>query len=604
MEGIPRLILRLWSHLSLTRKRQLALSVALMIVGALFDVVSLGAVLPLIAVLVEPDQALEYSLVADFATLVGIESSAELVLPLAVGFAVIAVIAGGARLASLWVVTRLTNAIACDLAVDAYWKTLHQPYEVHIDRNSNVVMSGVLEKVEAVSGSVVRSVQVLCGSVLTIGLITAAIITVDPVAASGVIAGLGFSYALIGQLTRRQLDRNSVIVARARTDRFKAVQEGLGGVRDILLDSSQDHFVRSYRRLDHGFRRAAGSSAIISTSPRFVMESLAMVVIAILAVLFSRGTGDVADSLPVLGAFALGGQRMLPAIQQGFFAWSNLTGSRATVLDAIEFLDQPVDETMIAPVVPLGLAEEIRFDQVSFRYLGGSEDVLHDVDLVIPRGARIGIVGETGSGKSTLLDLLMGLLEPTGGTVLIDGVPLDTLDRRRWMRTVAHVPQHLFLSDQSFAENIAFGSSDGRIDDARVREAARRARIDDFIEGRPSGFDELVGERGVRLSGGQRQRIGLARAFYRRSDVLVLDEATSALDTTTESKVIAGIGEAEADTTVIQVAHRLSTVESCDQIIELVDGRVAAVGTFVELVSLSPSFRQMVEAERPDGGLA
>ena len=604
MEGIPRLILRLWLHLSSTRKRQLALSVAVMIVGALFDVVSLGAVLPLIAVLVEPDQALEYSLVADFATLVGIESSAELVLPLAVGFALIAVIAGGARLASLWVVTRLTNAIACDLAVDAYWKTLHQPYEVHIDRNSNVVMSGVLEKVEAVSGSVVRSVQVLCGSVLTIGLMTSALIAIDPVAASGVIAGLGFSYALIGHLTRRRLDRNSVIVARARTDRFKAVQEGLGGVRDILLDSSQDHFVRSYRRLDYGFRRAAGSNMIISTSPRFVMESLAMVVIAILAVLFSRGTGDVADSLPVLGAFALGGQRMLPAIQQGFFAWSNLTGSRATVLDAIEFLDQPVDETMIAPVVPLGLAEEIRFDQVSFRYLGGSEDVLHDVDLVIPRGARIGIVGETGSGKSTLLDLLMGLLEPTGGTVLIDGVPLTLINRRRWMCTVAHVPQHVFLSDQSFAENIAFGSSDGRIDDARVREAARRARIDDFIEGRPSGFNELIGERGVRLSGGQRQRIGLARAFYRRSDVLVLDEATSALDTTTETKVIAGIGETETGTTVIQVSHRLSTMESCDQIVELIDGRVAAVGTFVELVESSPSFRRMVEVGRYGRDLA
>ncbi len=604
MEGIPRLIVRLWFHLASARKRQLALSVALMIVGALFDVISLGAVLPLIAVLVEPDKALEYGPVADLATLVGIESSAELVLPLAIGFALIAVIAGGVRLASLWVVTRLTNAIACDLTVDAYWKTLHQPYEVHIDRNSNVVMSGVLEKVEAVSGSVIRSVQVLCGSVLTVGLITVALITVDPVVASGVIAGLGSSYVLIGQLTRRQLDQNSVTVARARTDRFKAIQEGLGGVRDILLDSSQDHFVQSYRRSDYGFRRATGSNMIISTSPRFVMESLAMVVIAILAVLFSRGPGDVVDSLPVLGAFALGGQRMLPAIQQGFFAWSNLTGSRATVLDAIEFLDQPVDETMTASVVPLGLAEEIRFDQVSFRYLGGSEDVLQDVDLVIPRGARIGIVGETGSGKSTLLDLLMGLLEPTGGTVLIDGVPLTLINRRRWMCTVAHVPQHVFLSDQSFAENIAFGSSDGRIDDARVRNAARRARIDGFIEGRPSGFDELIGERGARLSGGQRQRIGLARAFYRRSDVLVLDEATSALDTTTESKVIAGIGEAETDTTVIQVAHRLSTVESCDQIIELVDGRVAAVGTFVELVSLSPSFRQMVEAERPDGGLA
>jgi ABC-type multidrug transport system fused ATPase/permease subunit len=604
MEGIPRLSLRLWFHLSSTRRRQLLLSVALMVVGALFDVVSLGAVLPFIAVLVEPDQAFEYGLVADFADIFGIEEAAELVLPLSIVFALTAVIAGGVRLASLWVLTRLTNAIGCDLAVDAYWKTLNQPYEVHINRNSNEVMSGVLVKVESVSNSVVRSVQVLCGSVLTIGLITAALLTIDPVAASGVIGGLGCSYALVGGLARRRLDRNSVIVARARTDTFKAVQEGLGGVRDVLLDGSQDYFVKSFRWLNLGFRRAIGSNAIISTSPRFVMESLAMVVIAMLAVLFSHGPGGVADSLPVLGAFALGGQRMLPAIQQGFFAWSNLTGSRATVTDAIEFLDQPIDNAPVSPVSPLGLAEEIRFNQVSFRYLGGSEDVIREVDLVIQRGARIGIVGETGSGKSTLLDLLMGLLEPTGGAVLIDGVPLTAVDRRRWMRTVAHVPQHVFLSDQSFADNIAFGSFGGRLDDSRIREAARRARIYEFIESRPFGFDELIGERGVRLSGGQRQRIGLARAFYRRADVLVLDEATSALDTTTEGDVMAGISETDGDTTVIQVAHRLSTVESCDQIVQLVDGRVAAVGTFAELLESSPSFRRMVEAGRFDRGTA
>ncbi len=598
MEGIPRLILRLWFHLSSTRKRQLALSVALMIVGALFDVVSLGAVLPFIAVLVEPDRALEYRLVADFASRFGIEAAVDLVIPLAFGFALVATIAGVARLASVWVMTRVTNAVACDLAVDAYWKTLNQPYEVHINRNSNEVMSGVLVKVEAVSSSVVRSVQVLCGSVLTIGLITAALIAIDPVAARGVITGLGCSYAFVGWLARRRLDRNSVIVARTRTDTFRAVQEGLGGIRDVLLDGSQEYFVRSFRQINHGYRRAAGSNAIISTSPRFVMESLAMVVIAILAVMFSRGPGGVANSLPLLGAFALGGQRMLPAVQQGFFAWSNMTGSRAMVIEAIEFLDQPVDSSAAEPVSPLEFDEEIRLDQVSFRYRGGSEDVLRDVDLVIPRGARIGIVGKTGSGKSTLLDLLMGLLEPTGGTVLIDGVPLDTLDRRRWMRTVAHVPQHVFLSDQSFAENIAFGSFEGRIDDVRVRDAARRARIEVFIEGRPLGFKELIGERGVRLSGGQRQRIGLARAFYRRADVLILDEATSALDTTTENDIIAGLSEVERDTTVIQVAHRLSTVELCDQIVELADGCVAAVGTFSELVESSPSFRRMAEVGR------
>jgi ATP-binding cassette subfamily B protein len=288
--------------------------------------------------------------------------------------------------------------------------------------------------------------------------------------------------------------------------------------------------------------------------------------------------------LPLLGALALGAQRLLPALQQAYGAWATIVGSQAAVAGTLELLEQPVDEAMLAMAPsPLSFKKTIRFDAVRFRYLANGPWVLDHFDLTIPKGSRVGFVGTTGSGKSTALDLLMGLLTPTEGTLLVDELPV----------TGARVPQQIYLADASLAENIAFGVAPGDIDLNRVRRAASQAQIAEFIEARPEGYDAMVGERGIRLSGGQRQRIGIARALYKRAGVLIFDEATSALDNVTEALVMDAIDSLSRDLTIVIIAHRLSTVQHCDLIVELDGGKVAAQGTYERLLETSSSFRNL-----------
>jgi ATP-binding cassette subfamily B protein len=231
---------------------------------------------------------------------------------------------------------------------------------------------------------------------------------------------------------------------------------------------------------------------------------------------------------------------------------------------------------------------------VRFRYAPDAPWVLDDFNLTIRKGARVGLVGSTGSGKSTALDLLMGLLMPTQGELLVDGEPIVGERIRAWQNTIAHVPQSIFLSDASLCENIAFGVPRNAIDLERVKQAARRAQIAEFIESRREGYEARVGERGIRLSGGQRQRIGIARALYKQASVLVFDEATSALDNATEQSVMNAIGGLDRDLTILLIAHRMSTVRRCDCIVELGAGRVVAQGTYEHLFESSPSFQKMV----------
>jgi ATP-binding cassette subfamily B protein len=425
------------------------------------------------------------------------------------------------------------------------------------------------------------------------------LLAIDPAVALVATLCFGGSYAVITWRSRRRLRNNSLLIAREQTALVKALQEGLGGIRDVLLDGTQAVYCEAYGRADRQLRRAQGANVFMAQSPRYSIEALGMVMIAVLSYGLSNRAGGLATALPLLGALAIGAQRLLPALQQSYAAWANITGNQGSLRDTIELLDQPVsqEQTGVAPP-PLPFRRSIRFDRVRFRYSPDGPWVLDGLYLDIPKGARIGFVGSTGSGKSTTLDLLMGLLEPTEGELQVDGEPVRGARVRAWQRTIAHVPQSIYLSDSTLAENIAFGVPPGSIDHSRVRLAAQRAQIAEFIESRPEGYDAFVGERGIRLSGGQRQRIGIARALYKQASVLVLDEATSALDNLTEQSVLDAIAGLDRELTVLLIAHRLTTVRRCDTIVELERGAVVAQGSYEELLGASRSFRQMVEAIR------
>lgn len=590
--------IRLWHHLSRRRKRQLVLLMGLMLVSAFAEVVSLGAVLPFLGILTAPDRVFNHPVVADAAQTWGIASADQLVLPLTAAFAAAALTAGAVRMLLLWASTRLASATGAELSIEVYRRTLYQPYRVHVARNSSEVISGITSKVYDVVFGVLLPLLTLVSSIVLLVAMMLALLAIDPVVAAAAAVGFGVSYALITWLARRRLERNSRRIAHEQTQVVKALQEGLGGIRDVLLDGTQPVYCDIYRQADHPLRRAQGNNVFIGGSPRFAMEALGMVLIAALAYGLSRQVGGIATALPMLGALALGAQRLLPALQQGYSAWVSIAASRASLADTIELLDQALPAEMLQPVPePLPFRHAIRFDAVRFRYTGNGPWVLDNLSLTIPRGARVGIVGSTGGGKSTTLDLLMGLLVPTEGEILVDGQPIGGNRVRAWQRTIAHVPQSIYLADTTLAENIAFGVPREAIDMERVRQAARQAQIADFIENRPEGYRALVGERGIRLSGGQRQRIGIARALYKQASVLVFDEATSALDNATEQAVMDAIENLDRDLTILLIAHRLTTVQHCDPIVELERGRIVAQGSYQRLMECSPSFRSLARAD-------
>lgn len=595
---LNHMLKRLWSHLSQRRQHQFIAIFVLMLVSTFTEVISLGAVLPFLAVLTAPEKVFAYAQVAALAKDFGMTTASDLVLPLTLLFAVAALAAGALRMLLLWAGMRLGLATGSDLSIELYRRTLYQPYHVHLSRNSSEVIAGITQKVNGVALGVLQPVLVLLSSIVLLAAVIAMLIAIDPTAAIASAFGFGASYVLIALFVRKRLKLNSDQVAKEQTQMVKALQEGLGGIRDVLLDGAQPLYCEIYRQADHPLRKAQSSSQFINASPRYAMEATGIVLIAILAYSLSQKNQGIANALPVLGVLALGAQRLLPALQHSYGAWVTIVSCQASLEETLALLDQPLPpEANESPLLPLDFKEAIQFQQVRFRYSESMPWVLNGLDLKIPKGARVGFVGATGSGKSTTLDIVMGLLSPTEGALLVDSQPVTGSRQRAWQRTIAHVPQSIYLADTTLAENIAFGVSKADIDMERVRQAARQAQIAEFIESSPSGYNAFVGERGIRLSGGQRQRIGIARALYKQASVLVFDEATSALDNATEQSVMDAIEGLNRELTILIVAHRLTTVRHCDVIVEMGEGRVVAQGSYDSLLKNSASFQKLASTK-------
>ena len=569
------LIRRVWNQLNKRRKYQSVLLAGLMIVSAFTEVISLGAVVPFLAVITAPEQVFQYPYVADVALILGITSSDQLLLPLVGVFCMLALTAGAVRVFQLWASTRIAHSIGHDLSTAAYLRTLYQPYKEHLDRNSSEVISGV-QKVDSIFGVLGEMFGLVNALIMSVS-VGSFLIMMTPLVAISVLCGFGGIYGVITWLVKNRLRVNSQRLARGMTYRLKALNEGLGGIRDVLLGGYETVFNEIYRRSDWPFRKASGSNAFLRMGPQLVMETLVVLFITILTYGLIRKTGETATVVPIMGMIALGARRLLPALQMIYSGITGIYGNRASVEDALALLEQPLPERANnPPPSPLVFQDDIRFESVSFRYNQRGPSILEEFELKIPRGARVGFVGPTGSGKSTTLDLLMGLLKPTMGRILVDGLPLSGEYLTAWQRTIAHVPQDIFLIDSTFAENIAFGEPLGAIDMARVRQAAKKAHISEFIENNTEeGYNALIGERGIRLSGGQRQRIGIARALYKDASVLIFDEATSSLDNATEVEVMDAVEGLGNDLTILIIAHRITTVRNCNMIVKVEQGTAA-----------------------------
>ena len=583
-QTLLQVLLALVNGLQSRRRTQLLMLFLLMFLGALAEVVSLGSIIPFLAILVDPDQALQKNWVAKVVDKLGLANSPDIRWHLTLIFASAVIVSGVVRFALLYAIAKLNYGIGHELGSDLYRRTLHQPYEVQVSRNSSEILANItkIDEVVWLAFSLLNTASAIVMALFIVGTL----VLIDPLIATIALLGFGTIYVIVSFSTRAQLAKNSKVISEAYGSRVQTMQEALGGIRDILLDQSQPIFLRRFNVVDWSLRQAQASNYIIGPGPRFAVEALGMMLIAFLGYKMTSSGGGIVSAIPTLGALALGAQRLMPMLQQIYQGWANIAGSKKVISDVFALLQQPVDQQSFETQgAKLLFQREIRFEQVSFRYQSKFPLVIDQLSLNIPRGARVGFLGTTGSGKSTLMDLLMGLLQPETGQIFVDNSPLTGIVRLAWQRNVAHVPQAIFLADASFSENIAFGVPVGQIDMDRIRHAASRAQISEFIESSALGYAAVVGERGLRLSGGQRQRIGIARALYKNSTVLVFDEATSALDSETEKTVMQAIEGLGRDLTIVLIAHRLTTLQGCDIIYRLENGRLVSSGSYETIIA-------------------
>jgi len=557
-----------------------------MFIASVAEVISIGLVLPFLGVLTSPEQIYQHSLMQYPVQLLNITKPEQLILPLTITFISVAIFAGVIRLTLLYATTRLSFAIGADISIDVYRRTLHQEYSVHLLRNSSEVINGIVTKTHVVVKAGITPVLMLVSAIIMLVGIISTLLVINVQISFFAVVGFGVLYGVVIKFTRKKLKQNSKVVAYQSNAIVKSLQEGLGGIRDVLIDGSQEFYCTLYRKADLPMRRAAGDNMFISGSPKFVMESIGMSLIVILAYLLTQKQGGISAAIPILGALALGAQRLIPALQQAYSSYSAIQGSRSSNQDVLDLLNQPLPiRTTQNQSIEIPFKKEIVLNNISFRYSKNTPWVLKNINLKITKGMHVGFIGATGSGKSTLLDIIMGLIPPTKGEIVVDNKAITLINRQAWRRHIAHVPQSIYLSDNSIEENVAFGIPKDEINKKRVEKSIKQAKIDELISESKDGYQAIVGEQGIRLSGGQRQRVGIARALYKQTDVLVFDEATSALDNNTELAVMKEVSELKRDLTVLIIAHRLSTLKNCDRIIRLNNNGSVDIGTYDEMIN-------------------
>ena len=364
------------------------------------------------------------------------------------------------------------------------------------------------------------------------------------------------------------------------------LQESLGGIREIIIDNTHNLYIDSYKKIDIDFRMAQSSRTIIGQSPRYWMEAIGMVMIAFFSYYLAKTSDSFISVVPILGTIALAAQRMLPVMQLAYGSWANIQSGSYSMEDILDILNEnnPRLEQEDS-VKDFSFNHEIVLENVDFYHVNCVDPTLKGINLTIKKGQKIGIVGETGSGKSTLMDIMMGLLIPSSGNIIIDGIKIDFSSLKKWQSKISHVSQAIFLIDANVNENIAFGVTKSQMDYSLIEQSARISESLHFIKKLKNGLESRVGERGAQLSGGQLQRIGIARALYKEKEVIFFDEATSALDLLTEEKIMSNVFELKNDLTIIMIAHRLETLKNCDFIVELKDGKVNALKSYKELIA-------------------
>jgi ABC-type multidrug transport system fused ATPase/permease subunit len=561
-----------------------------MVVVAGLEILSIGLTIPFLSAMSNPNVVYGIPLLGNFFHLMGFSTdqrSLQFAITIIFGSAI--ALSAIFRILLLWAQTKLSYAAGAQFSQNIYKSVLLQPYAVHINRNSSEVIVGVTVKSAEIINAGIAPALTLLSSAIIIAIILVGLILINLKIAIFIAFFFGLFYLVITIKTKKKLSKLSMTISNETGKVVKAIQEGLGGIREIILDGNQGIYLDIFKKSEDRLRNSIANVKIISGTPRYLIESFGMILIVVIAYVNAGKQDDsFSSSIPILGAIALGAQRLLPVLQQSFSSWVLIKGGMSSISDALNLIDEKLiafsDESAKESHA---IKNGIKIDRLWFRYTPDTNWVLKDLNLYIKKGERVGIIGRTGSGKSTLVDLVMGLLTPVKGGVYYDENLLTPTTLPNYKSCIAHVPQTIFLLDATIGENIAFNLRQDEIDIERLKKACKMAALDGVVNKMPNGFKTMVGERGISLSGGQKQRIGIARALYKGAHILIFDEATSALDAETEGEVMEALSGLSAEITILIIAHRVTTLRNCTRVLDLVDGVIKRDGTFDEIISMS-----------------
>ena len=581
-------------------KRNIWIVLTVMIVAALSSAGMVASVFPFLSVLSNPDQIKNISILAWIYETGGFDSNFSFLIALGMCSVVVILISNLLQIFRTWFVARFTLMQIFKISHKLLAVYLRQPYEYFLDKHSGEMSKQILSESQEVVSQFFRPVGDIIASTLTVITIVGMLLFVNPIIALTALVAFGSIYGVTFFIIRRSTRFYGQERANSNNDRFRLVHECLGAIKVIKLIGRECDYIERYCVPAKKMAKAVVSVQVASQTPQYVVQAIGFGGIIILTLILldpnaSNPSDALEDVLPIIGLFAFAGQRILPELSKVYQGLTLINAGCAALNVIYNDIKGKEDGTMpIRSLNPLPFKSKIILNNVNYSYNSSETIVLKDVSLSIHAGEKIGIVGLTGAGKTTLIDILLGLLRPNAGKFIVDETEITDENLRSWQQTVGYVPQDIFLADATLAENIAFGVSPEKIDQGRVRYAAKIAQIDIFISKKlAQGYSTTVGERGVKLSGGQRQRIGIARAIYHGSDLIVFDEATSALDNLTEQDLMKAIDSLTGNKTIVMIAHRLSTVMACDRIAVMKNGRLVDVGSWENLMENSVAFREI-----------
>lgn len=530
----------------------------------------------------------------------GTTNPETVVLALALLATLLFVVKGISAVSLLWIQTGVLNRAQVALSERILNSFVKAPWLVQLDSSTGGIIRTTIASVQTVAQTVAAGISILAETAVFVAVF-AALVIVNPILAFASLAYLGFAAFVYLRIVRRPIEKRGEQVQIEGAKMNASLINLVGGIKELMVRNSSSAYIGRYEVAANRYLDANRLVSVTNQGMRYLLEMLMVAGVALVIGFATLSGSATATVLVSIGVLLASGLRLVPSLNTLLIGVNTIRASEPGVA---------IVESELARFGEIGLPSETSDSgnaggaakptgafsarNISFRYPTREENALSDISVDVEFGEALGVVGSTGSGKSTLIDLLLGLIEPEDGEILIDGQPLEQ-NLRAWRAELGFVPQDIFLVDDTLAANITFGEIDEVPSESQLAEAVKLAHLEDVVNELPEGLDTMLGERGVRLSGGQRQRVGLARALYRKPSILILDEATSALDNETERKISEAIESLHGKLTTVIVAHRLSTVRSCDRILFLENGRVSGIGTFEELDQGNEGFTRLVE---------